>query len=354
MLMSPDFLIHTVIYLHLTAFTAIIITLAVCTKNKNTAEFVFTHFENNTGWESDELAFLIGLLPALFAFFSIDSAAHFSEEIPNQTLAVPRIMVWQALLNSFITIPFIITTLFCMGDPNEILNSKIGTTSPFSQIIYNSTGSAAASVILNSVNTWTALVCGLDLWGAAARIIFSLARDNSLPARFGKIHSKLNVPLDAILVLIPLAMIICLIYIWNSTAFYGIMSCVLAVFQISYGIPIMLKVFRFREFREMEKGPWNMKYFGLAVDAVGLCFSWFITITMCLPTLHPVTAANMNYTILIIGIVFILTTILWFSYAKARRGDLVVEGLEVSGAINRKTDSAGTGKRGSMDVDKAR
>lgn len=33
-----------------------------------------------------------------------------------------------------------------MGDPNSILNSAIGAASPFSQILYNSTGSAPVAV----------------------------------------------------------------------------------------------------------------------------------------------------------------------------------------------------------------
>lgn len=79
-----------VIYVHVGGFLACIITLLVCTKQKNSAAFVFTTFTNETGW-GNGVAWCVGQLSALFAFFSLDSATHFSEEVPRREITVPRV-----------------------------------------------------------------------------------------------------------------------------------------------------------------------------------------------------------------------------------------------------------------------
>lgn len=53
--------------IHVTAFVAIVIVLGVMSK-KNTASFVFTEFSNNSGWPSDGISWLVGLLSAVYPF----------------------------------------------------------------------------------------------------------------------------------------------------------------------------------------------------------------------------------------------------------------------------------------------
>lgn len=127
----------------------------------------------------------------------------------------------QAVINAIMTIPFIITVLFCIGDPMDVLfNSQIGFTSPFTQIVLNSTGSPAAAIILNAISTYIAFAAGLDLWGATARAMWSLARDGGLPDVFARIHPTYDVPVWGLLLIVPPSLIVCMIYIFNTTAFY--------------------------------------------------------------------------------------------------------------------------------------
>lgn len=79
-----------VLFVHVAGFLGCIITLLVCTKNKNSTSFVFTNFANETGWSSG-VGWCVGQLAALFAFFSLDSATHFAEEMPKREVTVPRV-----------------------------------------------------------------------------------------------------------------------------------------------------------------------------------------------------------------------------------------------------------------------
>ncbi|KAJ4510869.1 hypothetical protein HRR75_005563 [Exophiala dermatitidis] len=310
---------ESILYIHVVGYFVVIITLAVCTDNKHDAKYVFTNFENNSGWEQDGVAWCVSLLPALYAFFSLDTAAHYSEEITNADVAVPRAMYLQAVINSLMTIPFVITVLFCIGDPIDVLfNSQIGFTSPFTQIVLKSTGSPAAAIILNAISTYIAFAAGLDLWGATARAMWSLARDGGLPQLFSRIHPKYDVPIPAILVTLPPSLIIIMLYIFNSTAFYGIMAGVLVAFQLSYVIPIALHLFHARRKSSLSPGRWSMGRFGVVCDIVALTFGCFMIIVMSFPTYQPVTASTMNYAVAIIGAIVIFATVLYFAYARGR------------------------------------
>jgi choline transport protein len=53
--------------IHVAAFVAIVIALGVTSK-KNSSEFVFTEFVNNSGWKSDGVAWLVGLQSTVYPF----------------------------------------------------------------------------------------------------------------------------------------------------------------------------------------------------------------------------------------------------------------------------------------------
>jgi len=52
----------TFVFFNLGTVLAVIISLLACTDNKNSASYVFTHNINGSGWSSDGLSFLLGLL----------------------------------------------------------------------------------------------------------------------------------------------------------------------------------------------------------------------------------------------------------------------------------------------------
>ncbi|KAK4939256.1 hypothetical protein LTR10_020453 [Elasticomyces elasticus] len=310
----------TFMYIHVAGLIAVIATLLACTKDKHDAHYVFLEFDNLTGYSSNGVAWCIGLLPSLYAFFSLDTATHYSEEVKDANKAVPRAIMIQACLNGIMTLPFIIVVLFCIGDVESVLGSQIGFTSPFTQVILNSTGSPAAAVILNLVSTYIAFGAGLDLWGAAARALWSIARDGALPQAFARVHPKYAVPVWPIVALLPPSIILTMIYIWNSTAFYGIMSGVLVSFQLSYAIPIALRVF-YGRWRVKTMGPWTVGRVGIFIDIYALCFCIFMIIFMSFPSTKPITATNMNYSVVIVGGVFVFATCVWFLYARKRYQD---------------------------------
>ena len=191
------------------------------------------------------------------------------------------------------TFPFVIVLMLCIGNVYDVLSSPIGLISPFAQVVYNSTRSVGAAITLSAISTAVAFAAGLDLYGATARMIWSLSRDEGLPRIFSVVHPKLDVPVFALLAVLVPTILIPMIYIWNSTAFYGIMAGVLVFFQLSYFIPIFLNIIFVRCRRIRPRSPWSLGKLGLAVDIFSACWTVFITIFMSFPVYQPVTAVNM-------------------------------------------------------------
>lgn len=296
--------------LHVLGFFIVIIVLLACTKEKNSAKFVFTDFVNSTGWENDGVSWSVGLLTSVFAFFSLDAASHYAEEVENPTVVIPRaskfqptFCLWtlliclkviiQVVANAVMTFPFIIVLLFCIGDVGTLLGSPIAFTSPFTQIMYNSTGNIGVSIFLSAIPSAVAFAAAVDLYGAAARLLWTLARDQALPPWLGMVNTRLDVPLNALLVCSVPALIIPMIYIWNSTAFYGIMAGVLVFFQLSYFVPVLLNIVYGRWHNQHVKPAWSLGRYGLVVNVLACGFSLYIIIFMSLPVYMPVTAINM-------------------------------------------------------------
>ncbi|KAF1851630.1 amino acid transporter [Cucurbitaria berberidis CBS 394.84] len=306
------------IVVHITGFLIVIIVMVVMQKDKHDASFVFTHFENGVGWRSDEIAWIVGLLTSIYAFFSLDSATHYAEEVEHAEIAIPRAMLLQVLLNALMTFPFIIALLFCIGDVDAVLVSPLGLTSPFTQILYNITGSTGGSIFLAMISTYVAFAAGVDLYGAAGRMVWCLARDKALPQVFSIVHPKYDVPVNALLLMFFPTMILPIIYIWNSTAFYGIMAGVLVFFQLSYFLPIFVNATYARWNGKQHPSAWSMGRFGWIVDIISCFCTAFIFIFMSFPVYMPLTATTMNYASVIFGAVAVLSTVLWFSYARSR------------------------------------
>lgn len=54
--------------LHVVGFIVVVVIMGVMQKDKHTAYYVFAEFSNTSGWSSDGLSWLVGLLSAVYPF----------------------------------------------------------------------------------------------------------------------------------------------------------------------------------------------------------------------------------------------------------------------------------------------
>ena len=162
------------------------------------------------------------------------------------------------------------------------------------KIIVNSTGSITAAVALCAPIVFVATVASIDLVGSIARSIMAQARDNAMPfgTFFAQIHPRWNVPVNALVLTFILELCLGVVYIGNTRAYFGIASSTVALQTLSYGVPIVLQLFR-RWRSTAEFGPWTLGRFGVFANAYSVAWYSLMFIIMQLPASLPVTASNM-------------------------------------------------------------
>ncbi|KAM0554747.1 hypothetical protein ACHAPJ_006819 [Fusarium lateritium] len=159
--------------LHVALFLVILVVMCAVSPTKNSATYVFTTFENNSGWSNDGAAWCIGMLSSCYVLIGYDGATHLSEEMQNPETGVPYAMVGSVVLNGLLGFAFLIALLFCMGDMTAALETTTGF--PIIEIFYNITGSIRASTAMSSAVVLMASLATIPLLASAARVImFSL------------------------------------------------------------------------------------------------------------------------------------------------------------------------------------
>ncbi|PYH43085.1 uncharacterized protein BP01DRAFT_375697 [Aspergillus saccharolyticus JOP 1030-1] len=118
-----------VLILHILGFFAIIIPLLYLGSH-NEASDVFTEFRNDGGFQSEGLAFMVGMTGAMFSFTGADTAVHMSEEIHNAERVVPH-------------------TLFTMTDVDSAL--KFPTGYPYMQVFCSATSSVGGCTVMSAI-----------------------------------------------------------------------------------------------------------------------------------------------------------------------------------------------------------
>lgn len=72
--------------------------------------------------------------------------------------------------------------------------------------------------------------------------------------------------------------------------------------DISYTLPVVYLLLNHKRF-EAIKGPFNLGKFSRPCGLVAICYTSFLTVVFCLPTLTPINKETLNYTPVAVGIV---------------------------------------------------
>jgi amino acid transporter len=175
---------QTSLYWHLIGTLLIIVVALVLTPNKPSAKWVFTYFENDTGFSSSSYAFLIGLLQSQYTLSGFDSAAHMSEETRDAARSAPRGILYAigaAAITGFI---FMLSVNFCVQDfQRQIVET---TMSPqMTQVFLDGVG-YKWTVVFTVVIMGAMFFSGSALTLGSSRMVYAFARDGAMVRDKGK------------------------------------------------------------------------------------------------------------------------------------------------------------------------
>ncbi|KAG0058739.1 hypothetical protein BGZ90_004794 [Linnemannia elongata] len=280
------------VWWHVFGTATIVIVVLVMTPERQSAEFVFTAWVNNTGWSSSFYVFMLGLLQSQYTLSGYDSAAHMAEETQNASTGGPMGIIMAIVTASCVGWVFLVGMTFSIGSfENQIVAPEVGVA--LSQIFLDSCGLGVA-IFLIMIILGAQFFCGSALTLASSRMVYAFARDGALPMskRLHKLNKEKS-PVAAVWFNIAFCFILGLPYIWSETAYSAIVSVNTIASSISYLIPILCRIILARS--TFEPGPFNLGRFS---TFVGVISSGWIVVTSALflcPTEYPVTASNMNY-----------------------------------------------------------
>jgi len=291
------------------------ITCLACASPKyESAKFVFGGYVNEVGWNNG-IAWILGLLQSAFGLTGFDAVSHIVEEMPDPHIHAPRAMVLAVLIGATSSFAFLVVLLFCMTDIDAVLASPAGA---LLEILYQATNSRAGAVCLLIFPVVSMAFAVQGIMTGASRMTHAFARDNGLPfsRTFAHINSRFRVPLASLVLTTVLCVIFGCIYLGSSSALNAILSSSVVALNISYSIPVALLLIRGRHLLHPPDLPSPPTFTlgrigGPIANIIGLAFAVLTTVFFLFPPELPVTPANMNYTIVVFGIIAIVSATTW-------------------------------------------
>jgi choline transport protein len=305
------FLATGVLYTSIFSYCVITITVLVCSRDHfQPASFVFTEFNNGTGWKSSGIAFIVGLINPSWSFSCLDSACHLAEETLKPRTDIPKAILSTVTIGFVTAFTYSIAMFFCIKNLEEIVNSSTGM--PILDIFYQALNNKAGAICLGVLIFLTACGCTISSHTWQTRLCWSFARDNGLP--FSKylavVDPKLGVPLNAHIFSSICVAILGLLYLASDAAFNSMVVGCITFILLSYLVPTLCLLYRGRD--NIKHGPFWLGNWGLMANIVTICWTVFAVVLFSFPSTMPVTGGTMNYVSVVIVVYMIFTFGYWW------------------------------------------
>lgn len=269
------------------------------------AEFVFTHFNNGTGFGNGLYVCLIGCLLAGYTFCGYDASSHLSEETRQAQIAAPQGIV-RAITVSWIA-GFVLITgmLFAIQDYDATLASPTGV--PPAQIFLDVLGVGGAKALLLIVIV-AMLFCGNAETAACSRMVYAFSRDKALPGWKLWRSARNQTPVAAVWLSVGVPFLLALPVLYSPAA-YGAITAINAVGMIpAYAIPVFLALRKGSGYRP---GPWTLGKWRRPIGIVAVLYAGSIAIVFCLPQVSPITTETFNYAGVTLVVALLLAWLTW-------------------------------------------
>lgn len=159
------------------ASVIICISLLVLTPNKQSVRWVFTHFNNGSGWGTG-FSFLLSFLSVAWTMTDYDGTTHMSEETHDAAIRGPQAIRWAVTISGALGWLLTVTFCFCTTDLEAIVSSPTGL--PAAQIFLNAGGVRGGSIMWFFV-VLVQFFTGCSAMLADTRMAYAFARDGALP-----------------------------------------------------------------------------------------------------------------------------------------------------------------------------
>lgn len=93
---------------------------------KQSSEFVWATFSNETGWSSRAIVFLTGLINPNYIFAGIDGAVHVAEEALNASRTVPYALFSTLIIGFVTSFTFVVAMAYSITSWDRVIETTTG------------------------------------------------------------------------------------------------------------------------------------------------------------------------------------------------------------------------------------
>jgi len=251
---------------------------------------------------------------AMWVLSGYDAAAHISEEMSSAARTAPLAMLTGVLGTSILGLLLLIGASFASHPSvTSIVDSNLSM--PMGQVYLDTLGKKGMLAVWSlciAVQWVNGVTQGVD----ASRVTFALARDNGLPgSRWWKqVHPRTHTPVYAVWLVMALSAVIGVL-VWSETALSSLAGATVISLYTSYAIPIFLRITTGH--KTFKPGPFNLGRWSRPIGVIAVLWSLFVSVVLLFPLDPHIKSSNdMNYAVVIIMGVFILSALSWILSAR--------------------------------------
>jgi len=304
------------VWWHLIGVAVFLAFLVVLPDRHASASYVFSHFQNNTGWAgrgSGVYVFFIGLLLAQYTITGFDASAHMTEETENAAVAGPKGMVTSVWLSGIAGYILLLAVAFAIEPGFDTVTAAGSLITAPIPIILNAIG-ADGTKILVGIACVAQFFCGNASLTANSRMLYAFSRDGAVPGhkRWHRINPRTRTPTNSIWICAFLAFLAGVPSLREAggfpATFFAIVSIGVIGLYIAYILPVFL---RLRQGESFQRGPWHLGRWSYVIGWIAVVWVGFISIYFLLPQFSPITYASFNYAPVALGLLMLYVYGYW-------------------------------------------
>jgi len=175
-------------------------------------------------------------------------------------------MVWTIVLNLVCGFIFLVPLCFVL----PALEDLIVLAQPFPYIMSYAVGNQGGAFALTIPIIVLGILCGVGCTTASSRCTWAFARDGAIPGSqwWKVVNTKLDVPLNAMMLCMVVEILLGLIYFGSTAAFNGFSGAGVVFLTISYVMPIVVSLVTGR--KSLKDGHWDFGAFGVFCNVVAI------------------------------------------------------------------------------------
>lgn len=293
----------------------IFISLLTRVNPKNSAKTVFVDVVNESGWSSDGVVFFLALLPGLLSVSGFDAVTHITDEVPNPQKEIPQVILGSTGLSAITGLAMVIMYAFCTVNPAVLVEPYAH--QPIINVLQDGLRSDALFNIAMTavlVAMFIASVAGFTSWN---RLYWSFSRANALP--FAKFTAKLSgsdhIPINAVIVNCFMVIALGAIGVGSLTALNAIFGSAAICALSSFSLCLFTAIRRGRSHLDPDR--WlNLGRAGLPMQYIAFTWAVFASVWLCFPLYLPVTPEYMNWSIVILTGIVVVSTVYYMGFRK--------------------------------------